>query len=130
MDAKPLILIVDDEPEIVKLYSRKLEKMGYDVISAENGLLGVEAALGQRRPDLILLDLKMPIMDGAEAFMKLKEHPATKDIKIVFLTAFSDLRVPEFDAKIAQQVGASDFIKKGIDLDEFGGRVKQLLEQH
>lgn len=127
MDGNPLILIVDDEPEILKLYSLKLQKSGFDVITAENGQLGINAALGQKKPNLILMDVKMPVMDGMEAFSKLKENPDTKDIKIVFLTAFSDLRIPETDVKVAQEVGAAGFIKKGIDLDEFVMNIKQIL---
>jgi len=124
MDQKPLILLVDDEPEMLKLYKRKLEKSGFDVITAENGLLGVEAAKGARRPDLVLMDIKMPLMNGIEAFEKIKEDPATKDMKIILLTAFSDLAIPEVDTKTAAELGAIDFIKKGIDLDAFVDRVK------
>lgn len=129
MSNNPLILIVDDDPEILKLYRTKLEKSGFDVATAANGQLGIEAAKGQRRPDLILMDVKMPVMDGAEAFMKLKEDPATCDLKIIFLTAFADLRGSELDEKIAKEIGAADFIKKGVDLDEVVDRIKKILQQ-
>ena len=129
MNEKSLILIVDDEPEILELYSRKLERSGFDVVTAPDGLAGIQAAKAEKRPDLILMDVKMPGMDGVEAFMELKKESATKDIKVVFLTAFSDLKGPEFDEKIAQEVGASGFIKKGIDLDDFINRIKEILQK-
>jgi CheY-like chemotaxis protein len=127
MSEKPLILIVDDEPEILKLYGAKLSKSGFDVVTAENGLLGIEAAKQSRQPNLILMDLKMPLMSGVEAFNKLQEDPSTTNIKVIFLTAFSDLRVPEVDAKFASEIGASDFIRKGIDLDELVTKVRDAL---
>ena len=127
MNEKPLILIVDDEPEILKLYEHSLEAAGFEVVTAENGLLGIEAAKREKKPDLILMDIKMPLMDGPEAFVKLKEDQATKNIKIVFLTAFSDIGMPEIDVSYAKELGAADFIKKGIDLDEFVVRVKKSL---
>lgn len=127
MNGNHLILIVDDEPEILKLYSLKLQKSGFEVTTAENGQRGIESALGQRKPDLILMDVKMPVMDGIEAFTKLRENPETKDIKIVFLTAFNDLRIPEIDVKVAREIGAAGFIKKGIDLDEFVTKIRQVL---
>jgi len=127
MEKKPVILIADDEPEIVKIYQAKLEKAGFAIVTAENGALAIEMAKKEPRPDLILMDVKMPVMDGVEAFGKLREDPATKGIKVVFLTAFSDTRLPEVDNKFAAEMGASDFIKKGIDLTELVARVKQYL---
>jgi len=127
MDTKPVVLIADDEPEIVKIYQAKLEKAGFAVVTAENGAVAIEAAKKDPRPNLVLMDVKMPVMDGVEAFVKLREDPATKDIKVVFLTAFSDTRLPEVDNKFAAELGASDFIKKGIDLNELVEKVKQYL---
>lgn len=123
----PLILIVDDEPELMRLYTYALKNAGIEVISAENGLKGIAAANGPRRPDLILMDVKMPVMDGAKAFTKLKDDPATKDIKIVFMTAFGDPQVPEIDEKFAKEVGAVEFVGKDIDIEEFVEKVKKAL---
>ena len=121
-----LILLVDDEADIIAVYKAKLEKVGFHVITAPDGAQGIQAARDQH-PDLILMDMKMPVMDGITAESKLKEDPATKAIKVVFLTAFSDPTSPEVDIKTAKEIGALDFIKKGIGLDEFVTKVRGYL---
>lgn len=121
------ILLIDDEDDILELYSTKLRQEGLNVITAAGGPDGLEAAKN-RHPDLILLDLKMSKMDGAQILTKLKEDPATRDIKVVFLTAFSDPMGSETDAKYAKEIGATDYIKKGIGLAELVERVKQYLK--
>jgi two-component system alkaline phosphatase synthesis response regulator PhoP len=121
-----LVLLVDDEQEILTLYGLALKNAGFEVITAINGAEAVEAAKN-KNPDLILLDLKMPVMNGAEALSKIKEDPRLKDIKIVFLTAFSDPQRVEIDEKFAKESGALDFIRKGISLEEFIGKVKGYL---
>jgi two-component system alkaline phosphatase synthesis response regulator PhoP len=128
MPERPLVLIVDDDSEILNLYAYTLQNAGFEVITAENGLRAIEAAKGPRRPDIILMDVQMPVMDGAQAFMGLKEEPTTKGIKVVFMTAFTDLRESEIDAKLAEEIGASGFIKKDINIDELAVRVKQALQ--
>lgn len=127
MNNPPLILLVDDEAQIRDLYEIKLRGAGFEVIQAINGLSGYQQAK-EKKPDLILLDMRMPIMDGAETIAKLTADPETKGIKVIFLTALSDK--PEFletDVKIAKDVGAVDYFKKDIDLDEMIQRVKKHL---
>ncbi|PIR89611.1 MAG: hypothetical protein COU07_01810 [Candidatus Harrisonbacteria bacterium CG10_big_fil_rev_8_21_14_0_10_40_38] len=124
---KKVILLVDDEPEILYLYGNKLKREGFDVLMAKDGQEGVNVAR-EEIPDLILLDLKMPVMNGMEAFVELKNDPATKDIKVVFLTAFSDPTVPEIDQKMAKDIGAMDFIRKGIGLDELVEKIRGFLK--
>ena len=119
----PLILLVDDEADVTAVYQVKLERSGYKVITASNGEEGVKMATEQK-PDLILMDMKMPVMDGVTAQQKIKENPETKDLKVVFLTAFSDPVKPEIDEKLAKEIGGLDFIKKGISLDELAEKVK------
>ena len=121
-----LVLLVDDEQELLTLYGLALKNAGFEVITAINGAEAVEAAKN-KNPDLILLDLKMPVMNGAEALSKIKEDPRLKDIKIVFLPAFSDPQRVEIDEKFAKESGALDFIRKGISLEEFIGKVKGYL---
>jgi DNA-binding response OmpR family regulator len=124
MHNPPLILLVDDEAQIRDLYAIKLQGAGFEVIQAINGLSGYQQAK-EKKPDLIMLDMRMPIMDGAETIAKLKEDAETKPIKVIFLTALSDK--PEFidsDVKVAKDVGAADYFKKDIDLDEMVKRVK------
>ena len=124
---KKLVLLVDDEPEILDLYSVVLEREGVDVITAPNGRVGVEMAK-ERKPDLILLDLKMPVMDGVEAFNALKEDPETKDLKVIFLTAFGDPKHEiDIDVKFAKEIGAANFLRKGMELGEFLKELRQYL---
>ena len=123
-----LILLVDDEADVLAVYKTKLEKTGFTVITAADGAQAVQAAI-DRHPDLILMDMKMPVMDGIEAQLKIKENPATKDIKVVFLTAFSDPDNQEIDKEKAKEIGALDFIKKGIGLDELVLKVRGYLDQ-
>jgi CheY-like chemotaxis protein len=121
-----LILLVDDEEDILSVYKMKIEKVGFRVITAADGAQAVRLA-AEQHPDLILMDMKMPVMDGITAQSKLKEDPATKDIKVVFLTAFSDPTNPEMDVRTAKEVGALDFIRKGIGLDELVTKVRGYL---
>jgi len=124
--AIPLILIVDDEADVVSIYKTKLERSGFQVAVAEDGASGVRLAASEQ-PDLVLMDMKMPVMDGITAQRKIQENPDTKNIKVVFLTAFSDPLRPELDRDLAKEIGAMDFIKKGINLDELVEKVKGYL---
>ena len=120
------VLIIDDEPELVEIYSESLKNAGYSVIIAGNGADGLKLARSEK-PDLILLDLKMPQMPGLEVMAKIKEDPTLKDLKVVFLTAFSDPLLPAIDTPYAQYAGAKDLIKKGVGLDEFISKVKSYI---
>ena len=123
----PLILIVDDEWDVVSFYKTKLERSGFRVISAPDGARGVQVATAER-PDLILMDVKMPVMDGVAAQQKLKDNPATKDLKVVFLTAFSDPSRPQTDKELSKETGALDFIKKGVSLEELVVKIRGYLQ--
>jgi CheY-like chemotaxis protein len=123
---QPLVLIVDDESDLLDTYKTKLERSGFRVLSAANGEEGIAVAT-KEHPDLILMDVKMPVMDGVTAQQKLQENPDTKNIKVVFLTAFSDPAHPEIDQAMAKGSGAIDFLKKGISLDELVEKVKGYL---
>lgn len=118
----PIILLVDDESQILDVYSAKLRQVGYEVFTASDGAEAIKLAK-EKQPDLILMDVKMPVKDGVDAAAGLKEDPATSAIKIVFLTAFSDPLRPEIDLKFAKELGALDFIVKGISLDELAEKV-------
>ena len=80
------ILVVDDDADIRELIGFNLHQAGFNVETAENGVRGIEKAI-KTLPDLILLDVMMPEMDGIEACKKLREHPLTKDCLIAFLSA-------------------------------------------
>ncbi len=122
-----LILLVDDEQEIVDIYSQKLIQAGFEVITAGDGAECIKLAK-EKHPELILLDVKMPDMDGVEAFYQLKKGADTQNIKVVFLTAFTDPHSPDIDIKLSKEIGA-DFIRKGVSLNEFVDTVKSFFKK-
>ena len=89
MNPPKLILIIDDELSIRRVLGRRLTAWGYRVAEAADGRIGVQLAQ-QESPDLILLDVMMPVCDGIEASRLLKEDPGTKEIPIIFLTALME----------------------------------------
>lgn len=120
------ILIIDDMPFEVKLLSIFLNKMGFKVLAAYNGQKGIQAAeLAQ--PDLILLDVVMPGIDGFEVCEKLKNHPKTQDIPIIFMTA----RSTEILDKIKGfELGAADYIAKPFEHQDVLARINTHLKLH
>jgi diguanylate cyclase (GGDEF)-like protein len=115
---QPLILVADDEPVNLALIRRRLEWEHYRVETAEDGGRAVEAA---RRvlPDLIILDVMMPVMDGLEACRLLKEDAATRDIPVIFLSALDDT-----DTKVrGLGLGANDYVSKPFRVEELLARV-------
>ena len=103
------ILLVDDEEDIVELLKYNLSKEGYKVDSAPNGLEGIEKAK-EFKPDLILMDIMMPVMDGIEAGRAIKNNEKLKQIHVIYLTA----RAEEFSEIAAFDAGADDYITKPI----------------
>ena len=103
------ILVVDDEPDILEIISYNLRKEGYEVKTAENGLEAVASAK-EFLPDMILLDVMMPKMDGMEACKQIRAVPSLKHSFILFLTA----REEEFVEVLSFQAGADDFLTKPI----------------
>ena len=85
------ILCVDDDPIIIEMLTTRLEASGYEVIGAEDGVEGLEKVLSHQ-PDLILLDIMMPRMDGSELLQRLKDEGLTKKIPIIVLTAKASMR--------------------------------------
>jgi two-component system, OmpR family, alkaline phosphatase synthesis response regulator PhoP len=120
---KKKVLVVDDEKDIVELLRYNLAKEGYDVIVAYNGEQALEKAAGG--PDLILLDLMMPLLDGFETCKRLKNDPATSQIPVVFLTA----RGGEVDEVLGLELGADDYIQKPISPRKLVARVKAILRR-
>ena len=117
------ILVVDDEPSIVKLVKTTLEGRGYDIVVAYDGMEAlVQAKL--HTPDLILLDIMMPRMDGTEVRKRLLADPATKDIPVIHLTAVGD-----FDKqRAALSEGATDYIVKPFTPSDLAARVADTLD--
>ena len=103
------ILVVDDDPDIVDLLEYNLKKAGYTVQTCDNGLDAI--AIGQSfLPDLILMDIMLPKLDGVEAGRRLREAPETAEAYLIFLTA----RIEEYSEVAAFDVGADDYIIKPI----------------
>jgi two-component system alkaline phosphatase synthesis response regulator PhoP len=103
------VLVIDDDADILELLIYNLEKEGYEVKSAANGLEGIETAK-QFMPDLILMDIMMPIMDGIEAGKVIKNTEKLKHIHLLYLTA----RAEEYSEVAAFEVGADDYLTKPI----------------
>jgi len=121
--SKPIdVLIVDDTPENLRLLSTMLIRRGYSVRKAINGSMALTAAQALP-PDLILLDIMMPLMDGYEVCQQLKANPKTAEIPIIFLSALDDV----FDKVQAFSVGGADYISKPFHLEEVLARVRHQL---
>jgi CheY-like chemotaxis protein len=129
MEQKPLILIVDDEEAFREIFSMKLAADGYRVETAENGEVGVKKAK-ILKPNLVLMDVKMPIMDGPTAVLALRNDPETKDIRVAFLTSLGDprLEMQELSKKFAADFGAQGYLRKTDDLDLLNDRIKEFLK--
>lgn len=123
--AKNKILVVDDEPNIVELVKFNLEKEGYQVITAENGREAIQKS-GTELPDLIVLDIMLPEVDGFEVCRTLQKADNTKDIPIVMLTAKGE----ELDKILGLEMGADDYMTKPFSPRELVARVKARLRRH
>ncbi len=121
---KPTILIVEDEPHMVDLISYNLHKQDYQVLSADNGRDGLHCA--QRAlPDLILLDLMLPDIDGFTVCKLLRNQPATRHIPIVMLTAMTG----ELSRLHGLECGATDYLTKPVKMRELTDRIGLILQQ-
>ncbi len=116
------ILVVDDVPFNVKLFRVKLENLYFDVIAAENGLEAVEK-IRKENPDLVLMDVMMPLMDGNEATRIIKSDPRLCTIPVIIVTALNAVE----DKIKALKSGADDFITKPVNDQTFMARIKSLL---
>lgn len=118
------ILLVDDEPDILEILEYNLRKEGYDVATAENGKLGLARAT-EFKPDLIILDIMMPVMDGVEVCRQLRAKSEFDGTVITFLTA----REEDYSQIAALDTGGDDYITKPIRPRVFLSRVKALLRR-
>lgn len=116
------ILVVDDEPSIVTLMKFNLEKAGYEVITAEDGRQGLDLSLTEK-PDLIVLDLMLPGMDGMDVCKTLRQEKV--DTPILMLTAKDE----EFDKILGLELGADDYMTKPFSPREVVARVKAILRR-
>ena len=119
---KPLVLVADDDPDILALVTFRLERAGYDVVAANDGEQALQLALAQP-PDLAVLDVMMPKLDGYEVTTRLRQNERTRRMPIILLTA----RVQEADIARGFEVGADDYVKKPFSPQELGARVQAIL---
>jgi DNA-binding response OmpR family regulator len=119
------ILIVEDEVNIVSLISIRLARLGHSINSADNGIAGLELA-HKLMPDLILLDVMLPLLNGFQVLQRLKADPATAGIPIVMLTA----RGLESDVVAGIEGGADDYLIKPFSFPELIARVSTTLARH
>jgi CheY-like chemotaxis protein len=117
-----VILIVEDDPKNLKLIRDLLQINGYTTLEATNGKQGVEMAK-DKKPDLILMDIQMPIMDGLEATRILKTDAETKKIPIVALTSYAMVG----DEERMYKAGCDEYLTKPIDTKEFLKKVAEYL---
>ena len=118
------VLVVDDEPSIVEILKYNLQKEGYDVATAEDGLKAVKTAI-KFQPDVILLDIMMPNLDGVETCLQIRQIPELKHAFIIFLTARSE----EYSEVAAFDVGADDYITKPIKPRALMSRIAALFRR-
>jgi two-component system alkaline phosphatase synthesis response regulator PhoP len=116
------ILVVDDEAYILHILDFSLSAEGFEVIAANNGELAVEKAK-QEKPDLIVLDIMMPVLDGYETCRRLKREPETKDIPVVLLTA----KGRDVDKRLGFEVGAVDYMMKPFSPTRLIERIAEII---
>lgn len=119
---QPLVLAADDDEDLLGLVSFRLERAGYTVLLARDGAEALEIAL-RERPDLALLDVMMPKLDGFELTRRLREEEATSRMPIILLTA----RSQDADVQQGFDAGADDYIRKPFSPDELRARVQAIL---
>jgi DNA-binding response OmpR family regulator len=120
---KTKILVIDDEPNIVQTLQDRLEMNEYRVFTAHNGRDGLDK-FDREKPDVILLDVIMPIMDGLEMLETLRKRPEGQDVSIIMLTARSQTQ----DIARANACGIDDYIVKPFDLSELLAKIESVIE--
>lgn len=116
------ILLVEDNEMNRDMLLRRLSRRGFDVLIAENGKTGVELAASEK-PDLILMDMSLPVIDGWEATRRIKADPATSRIPVIALTAHAMAS----DRDMALKAGCDDYDSKPVDLSQLVRKIEQLL---
>jgi two-component system phosphate regulon response regulator PhoB len=118
----PTILVADDEEDLRELVSYRLSRSGYEVVEAVDGQEALELAT-ERTPDLMVLDVMMPRLDGYEVTRRVREQDSLRSVPVILLTA----RSQETDVSRGFDVGADDYLKKPFNPDELVARVRAVL---
>jgi len=122
MSEKLRILLVDDEPSILKMVGKRLEIEGFEVVMAVDGAEAVQKAQTEH-PNLIILDLMLPKLNGYEVCTKLKQDPAYKHIPIVLFTA----KTQDKDEKLGMECGANAYVRKPFRAQELLEKIRSLI---
>ena len=121
--AHQTVLVADDDPDIQSLVVLRLERSGYRVLRASDGQEALDLAFSEL-PDIAVLDITMPKLDGCEVTRNLRADARTADMPVILLTA----RVQEDDVARGFEAGATDYVKKPFSPQELGARITSLLE--
>jgi DNA-binding response OmpR family regulator len=121
-DTQSVVLVADDDRDILDLLAFRLGRAGYEVVSASDGEEALRLAT-ERRPDLAVLDVMMPKLDGYEVTRRMRADETTKRIPVILLTA----RVQEHDVARGFEVGADDYMKKPFSPAELRARVQAII---
>jgi len=116
-------LIIEDHPNMLDVLSRQLERMGFSVVSANTGMEGVTKAV-EEKPQLILMDILLPGMDGREATRRIRSNQETKDIPILVITAL----IKKSQLRECIEAGCNDYIVKPFTFEEFREKIQTVLD--
>ncbi len=122
---KPKILLVDDEPNLLKLLHNILKDEGFNVKAINNGKEALKVA-GTFKPDLVILDMMMPGLSGVDVCQRLRDDKATRYYRVVFLTV---VRFSEAGMNVLKEFGVIDYITKPFETKELIKRIKKALKQ-
>lgn len=122
MNAMPKILLVEDNEMNRDMLSRRLLRKGFTVVMAVDGQQGVDMAIGER-PDVVLMDMSLPVLDGWEATRRVRAHPEGKAVPIIALTANAMVG----DRERALEAGCDDYDTKPVDLERLLGKISAAL---
>ena len=125
MDAGPLVLIVEDDPETRHLYAAAFHRSGFSTEEAHNGHQALAKALGSPQPDLILTDIAVPGLDGIELCRKLRADDRTRSIPVLAITGYDDRHYPDR----VRTAGADQVLMKPCDWDVLVTEVRRLLSR-
>jgi len=116
------VLVIDDEPEILSILSFRISNWGYDPLPAGGGREGIELA-EEEHPDLVILDVMMPILDGFETLKRLKQSEATKNIPVIMITVAN----AKMEVEKGISMGANFYLTKPYDAQELKSKIIQLI---
>jgi len=123
-NARPRVLLVDDYPDAREMYSEYLQFSGFDVVEAANGMEALQSAI-DRSPDIILMDLSLPVMDGWEATRRLKADERTASIPVVALTGHALAGISEG----AKKAGCDAFVTKPCLPEDLVKEIRRILDE-